>query len=291
MGYAEDPEIVIPRAITLCYVTVTSISLFVLVSSAGAISTQELITSEAPLMNGVEAIYGDGIISDIIAYLVVLGLIVNFFAFILFTSQQVHAIADAGYLPSILAYRHSVYDTPIYASIASSVIGLVVTMFFSLILGEDTTQNLLLTTSLMAAICSYILVLQCIIKLRHIENSLEQKDVSQRINNEDLYSLGDDPNHLRFSLNSFGARCGQCMCLLFLIGLLVLCSTSFDYSYGIIVLILLGSLMFLIINQIKNRSVREISYNALSSEHQDDHLKQLINGLNFDDDDDDLIIY
>ena len=165
-------------------------------------------------------------------------------------------------------------------------------MFFSLILGEDSTQNLLLTTSLISAICSYILVLQCIIKIRYIESTLEQNNVSKRINNDDLYALGDDPNHLRFYYNSFGGRCGQIMSCILLIGILVLCSTSFDYSYGILVLIVFGSLMFLIMDQIKNKSIRDMSYHSLSKpEHYDDHLKRLINGLNFDDEDDDLIIY
>eukprot|EP01035_Chromulina_nebulosa_P020270 gene20270-26314_t len=121
MSYTVNPEDTIPKAISFCYVTVTLISMFVLVSGVGAVSIVDLLHSEAPLMDGIERVYGDGSsISDALAYLIVLGLIVNFFSFILFASQQIQSIADAGFLPAFLAYRHPTYSSPIYASIVKT---------------------------------------------------------------------------------------------------------------------------------------------------------------------------
>ena len=62
-------------------------------------------------------------VSDSIANMIVLGLLVNFFAFVLFASQQVQAIAEAGQLPEFLAYRHPIHGAPITASICASIVG------------------------------------------------------------------------------------------------------------------------------------------------------------------------
>ena len=53
--------------------------------------------------------------SDILAYVIVIGLVINFFAFVIFTSQQVCAIAEAGQLPQLLAYRHPVHGAVIHS--------------------------------------------------------------------------------------------------------------------------------------------------------------------------------
>lgn len=309
MGYADKPEETIPKAISLCYVTVTVISMLVLMSGAGAVSILDLLRSEAPLMTGIELVYGEGSrISDAVAYLIVLGLIVNFFAFVLFASQQVQTIADAGFLPNLLAYRHPQYGSPINASIASSSAGLFFCVSFSFILDEDTAQNVLLMAALMSAILSYVLVLECIVRIRNIEYRMSEtmadnEDYSPKrpvvaaaISDLELLSLGDEPGDLRFFYSSFGARWAQLMCAILVIGLLVLASTSFDYFYGIIVLLLLGSTMFWTISRISSRGNR-VDLDALEDEGSGrkygegnaESLKRLLGGFggHFDEDDDD----
>ncbi len=97
--------------------------------------------------------------------LIVLGLIVNFFAFVVFTGQQVNinisfpilqcslrstslmrcvqvqAVAQAGQLPRLLAYRHPTTDAPIIASVSASVVGLVLTACFAYTFGEEGAQG------------------------------------------------------------------------------------------------------------------------------------------------------
>jgi amino acid transporter len=285
-----NPEDTIPKAISLCYVTVTVISMFVLVSGVGAVSIIDLLHSEAPLMDGIELVYGEGSsVSDAVAYVIVLGLIVNFFSFILFASQQIQSIADAGFLPAFLAYRHPVYSSPIYASIVSSSTGLLFCVCFSFILSEDMAQNVLLMAALMAAILSYMLVLECIVRIRNVEHRIKdiEDDSSEfpkqvlAVTDAELHSLGNDPQELRFFYNAFGARWGQLMCVMLAAGLLTLCSTSYDYMYGLIVLVLLGSIMLWTISRISSRRHRlDLDDSAAAhstTRDNSDSLKRLLN--------------
>jgi ethanolamine permease len=238
MGYAMDPERTIPRAILACYVTVSAIAVMVLVSGSGITSFTEIIDSDAPLMDGIEIVYGaHTFVSDMVAYLIVLGLIVNFFAFVLFASQQVQAVAEAGQLPPFLAYRHPVHGAPIAASVTASVVGLVLTAGFAFVFDEVQAQDILVTAALMPAVLGYALLLECIVRVRSVE-TLKDNDV---LTHRDVVRLGADPGSLRFMYGSFGARFGQMMCLVFVLGLLVLATVSKNFLYGLVILALLGS--------------------------------------------------
>ena len=237
MTYALDPERTIPRAIVSCYVSIAAIGAMVLFSGAGITPFQNLIDSEAPLMDGIDAVWGEGtLISDTIAKMIVLGLLVNFFAFVLFASQQVQAIAEAGQLPEFLAYRHPVHGAPITASICASLVGLILTAGFSFVFGEAMAQNTLVTAALMPAVLGYALLLECIVRIR----SVERKKQTQALDRRDMMRLGDDPGALRFVYGAEGAKVAQIMCVIFVVGLLVLASTSADFFYGLIVVLVLG---------------------------------------------------
>ena len=54
------------------------------------------------------------------------------------------------------------------------------------------------------------------------------------------HRLGDDPGPLRFQYGAEGAKLAQVMCVIFVVGLLVLASTSVDFFYGLIVVLVLG---------------------------------------------------
>jgi amino acid transporter len=86
----------------------------------------------------------------------VTGLLVNFFSFIIFTSQQVQAIAEAGQLPRFIAYRHPVHGAPIAASVCSSVLGLSITMSFAVMFGINYAQVL---SSILYIVWSNMLIL------------------------------------------------------------------------------------------------------------------------------------
>lgn len=268
MGYAHDPERTIPRAILICYITVAMIAFMVLICGAGSTPTEQLLNSEAPLMDGIDLVYGPGnFFSDSIAYLIVLGLVVNFFAFVLFTSQQVQAVAEAGQFPAILAYRHPVHGAPIYASIASSVVGIILTAGFSLVFGESAAQNTLVTAALMPAVLGYGLLLECIIRVREIEH----KQFTEKISPRDAMRLGYDPGPLRFKYGSLGARGAQLMCLVFAVALVVLATVSADFMYGLLVLgfcsaVLYSGMYYFISNEMKSEEPINHVHQLISSD-------------------------
>lgn len=57
-GYAIDPERTIPKSILLCFSTVTVLAFLVLVSGSGVSPSETLLNSEAPLMDGLDVVYG-----------------------------------------------------------------------------------------------------------------------------------------------------------------------------------------------------------------------------------------
>jgi amino acid transporter len=243
LGYAYEPERTIPRAILACYVTVLLIAVMILISGSGSTRASELLDSEAPLMDGFDLVYGTGtVFSDIIAYFIVIGLIVNFFAFVLFSSQQVAAVAEAKQLPAFLAYRHPVHGAPINASITASLVGIILTAGFAYVFGDDPAQNTLVTAALLPAVLGYALLLQCIVKIRQVEAVVEADD---KCSPRDKERLGYDPGTLRFEQGTNGARIAQAMCLFFLIGLFVLAFAQADFMYGIIVIAIFGTISYL----------------------------------------------
>lgn len=242
MGYAIDPEKSIPQAIVSCYITILFIALMILFSGAGITSFSVLIASEAPLMNGIDAVYGHSTFaSDVVANLVVVGLLVNFFAFVLFTSQQMQAVAEAGQLPAFLAYRDPVHGAPIAASICSSVVGLILTAGFAFIFGESAAQDTLVTAALMPAVLGYALLLECIVRIREVE----RRNLSGNVDPHDCVILGQEPGDLRFYWGLNGAKMAQLMCVMFVISLLVLATISRDFRWGLVVLLLLSTSMLI----------------------------------------------
>ena len=245
MSYASDAQRTIPRAVLVSYISVAIIAVIVLVSGSGISDAAALIDSETPLMDGIDMVYGDGTrISDAIAIFVVVGLLVNFFAFVLFASQQVQAIAEAGQLPAFLAYRHPVHGAPIRASIFSSLVGFGLTSGFSLVFGPDDSQRILITASLTPAVLSYYLLLECIVRVRSVEKS--RAAVEDRLSPRDVVRLGFDPQDLRFVYGALGARVAQAMCFVFLGGLMVLVVSSEEYFIGIVVVAVIGAFMYAI---------------------------------------------
>lgn len=261
IGYAINPDKTIPQAVRLCYASITTIAALVFVSGCGSAKESILLASDAPLMVGIEMVYGVGsIISDLVAYLIVLGLVVNFYAFVVYTSQQVQTISEAGFLPSFLSYRHPKHGAPITASIVSSAIGIGITAALSGLLTEDVAQNTLLAASIMPAIIGYVLLLECIIRIREVESRYEVNPKAI-IAFRDAEILGVDPKQLRFSYGVMGARFGQMMCVIMFVGLLVLAQSNGDYLYGLLVTTVLGLIMYAVmIALVRNLLEDETTY-------------------------------
>jgi hypothetical protein len=79
-----------PRAISLTFMTVCLLGFLIVISGGGSSTPTELINSKAPLMLAVDKVFGNGsLFAQIIGVVVVLGLFVNFFSFVIYSSQQV----------------------------------------------------------------------------------------------------------------------------------------------------------------------------------------------------------
>ncbi len=244
IGYTKNPEKTIPQAIFICYVTVAIIAFMILIGGSGASPISTILNSEAPLMIGIDAVYGTGtVISDIIAYVIVIGLIVNFFSFTVFTSQQVCAIAEAGQLPPFLKYRHPEHNAPISASITSAIVGIIITAAFALLFGEDGAQNTLVTATLMPAVLGYMLLLECIVEVRKSTDNSNNK-----ITYQDEKKLGYEPGPLKFTYGTFGARLAQLMCFICVLALIILAQSNKDFMYGLLVLFIIGIVVFVLMN-------------------------------------------
>lgn len=269
MEYTDNPTVVIPKGVAYSYFSVMIIAFAILFSGTGITPIDTLLTSEAPLMDGIDKVYGKGLLSDIIALLVVLGLLVNFFAFILFCSQQIQAVAEAGHLPSFLAYRHPKHGAPIVASVCCSCVGILLCAGFSALFDESQAQNTLVTAALMPAVLGYMLLLQCIVTIRNIENKQLLNSEEKEISSKELYILGINPDkELRFPFGILTIRFAQFLCFLFVIGLCCLATVSVDFMWGIIIIIIFGFIMFIIMNYYANNNTANKLHSLMDDEHK-----------------------
>lgn len=171
--YVENPDKTIPRALFLSYCTVFVLAFSLVTFGTAVTGIDELLESEAPLMPAFGEIYGSGtVFYQIIANCIVVGLIVNFFAFILFGSQQLQAVAEAGQLPPFLKYRHPKHGSPIKSSVILCFVGIIITSVFYLIFGLAEAQNVILTASLLPAVLGYALVLEAVVECIKYESGI-----------------------------------------------------------------------------------------------------------------------
>lgn len=284
MEYAENPGVVIPKSVRYSYISVTVVAFAILFCGCGITPLDELLQSEAPLMDGIDLVFGRGPLSDVIAICIVLGLLVNFFAFVLFCSQQVQAIAQAGHLPASLAYRHPEHGAPILASIASSCVGVLLCMGFSALFDESQAQNTLVTAALMPAVLGYFLLLECIVAIRNIEAKQQVPDLTgggvdyhqpnahnnsldintggatgrEEITSKEAYVLGMEPEiGLRFPYGVAVIRLAQGICIMFMIGLFCLATVAVDFMWGIIIIVIMSVLLFVLMNFFATKNAHE----------------------------------
>lgn len=274
MSYAKDPEVTMPRAIAGCYLTIFIIALCVLIAAAGATDSETLLLSDAPLMVGIEQRYGDGSwVAVMMAYLIVAGLLVNFFAFVVFSSQQLQAIAESGLAPRSLTYRDVKTGAPINSSLACMVFGLITTFSFAFMLGEDNAQDTLLMASIIPSMICYLLVLQCIVSVREIE---KKKKIQGSVTRTQQQRLGFEPGVFHISRGYLRARIAQVMCLILLMGMLMLACTSFNYIYGLLVFSSLFALGYMIMIHGARADIKD---EELTAQQEEENLQKQLKGF------------
>lgn len=272
-SYTKNAEQTMPAAINACYITILTIALGVIVSAAASAKADELFNSDAPLMVGIEAVYGAGsTVANVVAYLIVVGLLTNFFAFIVYTSQQVQAIAEANLFPRLLAYREVSYGAPVVASICSMVVGLIVTAIFEVLLGEEAAQNTLLMASIFPSMICYLLVLQCMVEIRRVEEKGKQS--LGLFTQRELRTLGYT-TVVQFYVKDAvtRSRIAQGMVVVLMIALLMLACQSFDYTYGLLVFAVLAVIFYLFMS---HRARVDIRDEAKTAKREQEQLQQVL---------------
>jgi hypothetical protein len=86
--------------------TVGLLGFLIVVGGGGSAKPTELLNSKAPLMLAIDKLYGEGsVFAQIIGVVVVLGLFVNFFSFVIYSSQQVSPLPSLPLPPSHFPHR------------------------------------------------------------------------------------------------------------------------------------------------------------------------------------------
>jgi ethanolamine permease len=157
----------IPRALTWGIATLLVLSVLVLVLNPGVGGgAAALAKSKAPLKDGFEAVFGNGLVTKVLTVLALSGLVASFHSTIYAYGRVLFALSRAGYVPrwiSVTGRRH----TPWAALVLGGVVGLLCAVAIDLSGGEEGLVGAaLLNMAVFGAVISYILVCCSYVKLR-----------------------------------------------------------------------------------------------------------------------------
>ena len=108
----------------------------------------------------------DHIMTHLMVYIGLFGLIASFHGIMMGYSRQVFALALGGYLPSFLSYLHPKRKTPVWAVIVPGLVGLVVVLL-------DKTEQAITLSSIGATIL-YVVSMVSLLVLRKREPDLRR---------------------------------------------------------------------------------------------------------------------
>ncbi len=155
-----------PKALLLGIATLLVLSLFTLVLNSGVGAGAGAIgQSDAPLGDGLEAVFGISPASKAFTVIALTGLIASFHTIIYAYGRVLFALSRAGYIPRWISItgRH---DTPTTALLVGAVIGLVCTVILHMSDGSGNVGGALLNMAVFGAVISYAMVMFSYIKLR-----------------------------------------------------------------------------------------------------------------------------
>ena len=158
-----DPHRAIPAAIIRSMLTLGSLCFMTLFfSCAIPPGPSGILQSQAPLRDSFDTILsswrwsGAPLLNNVIGYILPIGLICSFHSFLFCTSQFVSALAIEGAFPLFLQ------NTTI-SILSTASISFMLCLVVFLLIGETRLGAMLITLSLIGAICSYIIELYCFI--------------------------------------------------------------------------------------------------------------------------------
>jgi ethanolamine permease len=154
---AKDPTHSLPRGLIGSMIILAAFAMLILFLSAGAVGSEQLKASGAPLVDALVAIYGQNSwLATFVNFVGLAGLIASFFSIIYAYSRQIFALSRAGYLPKKLSLTNQ-NKAPYWAIIIPGLIGFVLSLS-----GEG---DLLILMAVFGATISYVLMMLSHIKL------------------------------------------------------------------------------------------------------------------------------
>jgi ethanolamine permease len=161
----KNPKKDIPKGFILGILTLVILSLVTFFVTAGTLNASELSKTDSPLPAALEAIYGAGILSKLMSFIGLFGLIASLHGIIIGYSRQAFAMSRAGYLPKVLSNVDK-NGTPIPAIVIPSLIG----MLFVL---SGATSTIIVISSF-GAVVLYIISMASLFILRKKQPTLNR---------------------------------------------------------------------------------------------------------------------
>lgn len=163
----KHPKKQIPKAFLAGILTLVVMALLTLFITVGLGDPSKINSVDSPLPSALALAFGSGsIISKILSFVGLFGLIASMHGLIIGYSRQTYAMAREGYLPKFLSYTSKKGKVPIPAVIIPSIIGLI------FVLTQNTAA--IITISCIGAVLLYILSMISFFLLRKKEPALDR---------------------------------------------------------------------------------------------------------------------
>ncbi len=164
---AHDVVNDMPKALIAGIATLIVFSLFTLVLNSGVGNgAVALGSSDAPLGDGFEAVFGISPQGKFFTLLALTGLVASFHTIIYAYGRVLFALSRAGYIPRVISLTGKSH-TPWVALIAGAVVGLGCAMTLQLVGGgASAVGEALINMAVFGAVLSYVMVMVAYIKLR-----------------------------------------------------------------------------------------------------------------------------
>ncbi|MEM9692797.1 MAG: ethanolamine permease [Myxococcota bacterium] len=164
---AHDPARDMPRGILLGLLTlILTAFLTLLLNTAIEPGAAALSTSEKPLLDGLNTVYGGGLLGKGLALVAVTGLVASFHSIIFAYGRQIYSLSRAGYFPRWLSVTHPRRQTPHVALVGGAVFGFGVALLIHSLGAEHSVAAALLNMAVFGAVISYFFQMVSFIVLR-----------------------------------------------------------------------------------------------------------------------------
>ncbi|GFP76960.1 ethanolamine permease [Clostridium fungisolvens] len=161
----ENPKKDIPKGFILGIATLVILAVGTFFISAGVSDASVLSSSDSPLPTALEGVYGVGLLSKVMSFIGLFGLVASLHGIIIGYSRQAFAMSRSGYLPKFLSRINS-KGAPVYSIVVMSLIGMI------FVLTGQT--SVIIVISCFGAVALYIISMISLFILRNKEPNLNR---------------------------------------------------------------------------------------------------------------------